>query len=170
MFRICASLRVNEQDGQTKRNMMQPHVPTDKVPHKEHHDGNHSEIPVSREGQAHANGSNTKDSRPYHEWSPRYPEKKKVWVSTVFGWWQDIQLPDKLKDMRMKISRKGCDVSRENISGLWTGWSKPPQVYWMLPWEQYAVRRRSPRSNKFPKDGKIAMVPWATKSRGRDLF
>ena len=57
-----------------KRNMMQPHVPSDKVPHKEHHDGKHSEIPVTREGQAHPKGSNAKDSRPYHEGSPRYPE------------------------------------------------------------------------------------------------
>ena len=29
-----------------KRNVMQPHVPSVKVPHKEHHDRKHSEIPV----------------------------------------------------------------------------------------------------------------------------
>src|SRR3954465_8588300 len=33
MSRNCVSLRVNEQGGQTKRNVMQPHVPSVKVPH-----------------------------------------------------------------------------------------------------------------------------------------
>ena len=50
-----------------KRNVMQPHVPSVKVPHKEHHDGKPSGIPATHEGQALPRGSNAKDSRPYHE-------------------------------------------------------------------------------------------------------
>ena len=60
--------------GKPKRNVMQPHVPSVKVSHMEHHDGRHFEIPVTREGQARPKGSNTKDSRSHHRQNPRYPE------------------------------------------------------------------------------------------------
>ena len=89
---------------------------------------------------------------------------KIVWASTAFSRWQDTQMSCKSEHTRMKICRKGGDASMKNLlSELWTRWSKPPRTYWMLPWEQCAVRRRSLRSNKFPKGSKFAMVPWATK-------
>src|SRR3954471_13772941 len=40
---------------------------------------------------------------------------KTVWVTTAFSQRHDIQLPVKSEDMRMKISRKGDDVSLKNI-------------------------------------------------------
>src|SRR4051812_43020627 len=72
---------------------------------------------------------------------------KIVWVSTSFSQRHDIQFSYKSEDMSMEISKKGCDVSiMSTLSELWTRSSKPPQKHWMLPCEQYAVRR-SPRSN-----------------------
>ena len=62
----CTPLRVNDQGGQAKRNVMQPHVPSVKVPHRKLHDGKPSGIPATHEDQALLRGSNTKDSRPYH--------------------------------------------------------------------------------------------------------
>ena len=118
MSRICASLRVNEQGGRAKRNVMQPHVPSVKVPYKEHHDRQHSEIPVkaklfSEDPTQRIRDRITNEAR---------DTPKIVWVSTAFSRRQDIQLTDKLKDMRMKISWKGCDVAMKNLpSELWTG-------------------------------------------------
>ena len=67
-----------------KRNMMQPHVPSDKVPHKEHHDGKHSEIPVTHEGQAHPKEYPTQriQDRTTNE---ALGTPKIEWVSTAFS-------------------------------------------------------------------------------------
>ena len=62
----CTPLRVNEQGGQAERNVMQPHVPSVKVPYLQHQGGKPYGMPDTHEGPAHANGSNTNDSRPCH--------------------------------------------------------------------------------------------------------
>ena len=48
-------------------NVIPAHVSSIKVSHMEHHDGEHSEIPATHEGQARPKRSNTKDLRLYHE-------------------------------------------------------------------------------------------------------
>ena len=51
----------------TGRNVIQPHVPSVKIPHMKYHDGKPYGMPVTHEDQAHPKGSDTKDSRPYYE-------------------------------------------------------------------------------------------------------
>ena len=104
-----------------KRNVMPSHVPSVKVQHMEHHDGEHFKIPITREGQARLK------EYPPQRIRDRTTEEardipKIVGVSTAFNRRQDIQMSVKSEDMKMKISGKGDDVSFKNtLTELWTG-------------------------------------------------
>ena len=70
----------------------------------------------------------------------------------------------------MEIGRKGCDASRRTFRQNCGPGEVNPLSRDILgaTMGRYTVRR-SPGSNKFLEDGKFAMVPSATKSRGRDF-
>jgi len=67
-----------------KRNVMPPHVPSVKVPHMEHHDGKHSEIPATHEGQARLKEYPTQRIRD-RTTNEAQDTPKIVWVSTAFS-------------------------------------------------------------------------------------
>ena len=67
-----------------KRNVMPPHVPSVKVQHMEHHDGEHFKIPVTREGQARLKEYPTQRIRD-RTTNETQATPKTVRVSTAFG-------------------------------------------------------------------------------------
>ena len=67
-----------------KRNVRTPHVPSVKVSHMEHHDGKHSEIPATHEGQTRPKEYPTQRIRDRTTNELRGTSKT-VWVSIAFS-------------------------------------------------------------------------------------
>jgi len=123
MSRIVLHPEVMKHDGQARRNARQPHVPSVKV----------TVINILRWPMK---------AKLWSRWptpmiqdcttnKPEVPQKQ-------YGYHQHSDCDRKFcyhkpDDMRMDISRKGCEVSRNNVmTDPQIGWSKPPQqIYWI---------------------------------------